>query len=67
MERLLRPELPKYWGKEAFGVAAPMAWISVGIVFGNGDFDDVKIFICWVQTNIENPGHSKILEPKAVF
>lgn len=23
--------------------------------------------ICWIRTNIENPGHSKILEPKAVF
>lgn len=23
--------------------------------------------ICWIRTNINNPGHSKILEPKAVF
>lgn len=23
--------------------------------------------ICWIRTNNENPGHSKILEPKAVF
>lgn len=23
--------------------------------------------ICWIRTNIENPGHSKILEPKSVF
>lgn len=23
--------------------------------------------ICWIRTNIDNPGHSKILEPKAVF
>jgi len=23
--------------------------------------------ICWIRTNINNPGHSKNLEPKAVF
>lgn len=23
--------------------------------------------ICWIRTNNENPGHSKLLEPKAVF
>ncbi|XP_065072599.1 N6-adenosine-methyltransferase non-catalytic subunit [Ochlerotatus camptorhynchus] len=23
--------------------------------------------ICWIRTNIDSPGHSKILEPKAVF
>lgn len=23
--------------------------------------------ICWIRTNINNPGHSKILEPKGVF
>jgi len=23
--------------------------------------------ICWIKTNIKNPGHNKNLEPKAIF
>jgi len=23
--------------------------------------------ICWIKTNIRNPGHNKNLEPKAIF